>query len=144
MKTAKTGDTVQVHYKGTFTNGIQFDSSEGREPLEFQLGAGMVIQGFDDAVTGMGIGEKKQVLLPAAEAYGEADPNLLFTFPRTDLPQDMEIQLGDLLNMHSDGNGQEVQVVVTELTDETITVDANHEMSGKDLVFDLELVAISA
>ena len=144
MKTAKTGDTVQVHYKGTFTNGIQFDSSEGREPLEFQLGAGMVIQGFDDAVTGMGIGEKKQVLLPAAEAYGEADPNLLFTFPRTDLPQDMEIQLGDLLNMHADGNGQEVQVVVTELTDETITVDANHEMAGKDLIFDLELMAISA
>ena len=144
MTTAKKGDTVQVHYKGTFTDGVQFDSSEGREPLEFQLGAGMVIQGFDDAVTGMGIGEKKQVLLPAAEAYGEADPGLVFTFPRADLPQDMEIQLGDLLNMHSDGNGQEVQVVVTELTDETITVDANHEMSGKDLVFDLELVAISA
>ena len=144
MTVAKAGDNVQVHYKGTLTDGTQFDSSEGREPLAFQLGGGMVIKGFDDGVTGMRIGEKKQVLIPAAEAYGESNPDMIFTFNRADMPQDMQVQVGDLLNMHADGNAQEVQVVVTELTDEFITVDANHELAGQDLVFDLELVRIDA
>ncbi len=141
--TAKTGDTVQVHYTGTLTDGTLFDSSEGREPLQFKLGVGMVIKGFDDGVTGMNIGEKKQIHIPVEEAYGPKHDDLIFTFNRSEIPDDVPLELGMQLSMHEDGNPQPVSVTVVALSETSVSVDANHPLAGQDLVFDLELVAIS-
>ena len=142
MKQAKSGDNVLVHYKGTLPDGQLFDSSEGREPLSFQLGSGMVIKGFDDGVTGMQIGDKKTVQIPNAEAYGPANEEMIVKFPRTEIPADIPLQVGGTLNMHQDGNGQVIQVVIKEVTDEYVLLDANHPLAGQDLIFELELVDI--
>jgi peptidylprolyl isomerase len=142
MAQAKSGDNISVHYTGRLTDGTLFDSSEGREPLAFEIGSGMVIKGFDEGVTGMSIGEKKTINIPAAEAYGEIDPNYLAVFPKTEIPSDIPYEVGMQLNMHQDGSGQVMPVVVVEVTDTTITLDANHPLAGKDLIFDLELVSI--
>ena len=140
--TAKTGDTVQVHYTGTLTDGTLFDSSTGREPLQFKLGVGMVIKGFDDGVTGMNIGDKKQVLIPVDDAYGPKQEDLIFTFSRSDIPEDMPLEVGSQLNMHEDGNPQPVSVTVVALSETNISVDANHPLAGQDLIFDLELIDV--
>jgi FKBP-type peptidyl-prolyl cis-trans isomerase 2 len=142
MAQAKSGDNISVHYTGRLTDGTLFDSSEGREPLAFEIGSGMVIKGFDEGVTGMSIGQKKTINIPAAEAYGEIDPNYLAVFPKTEIPSDIPYEVGMQLNMHQDGSGQVMPVVVVEVTDTTITLDANHPLAGKDLIFDLELVSI--
>ena len=140
--TAKTGDTVQVHYTGTLTDGTLFDSSTGREPLQFKLGVGMVIKGFDDGVTGMNIGDKKQVLIPVDDAYGPKQEDLIFTFSRSDIPEDMPLEVGSQLNMHEDGNPQPVAVTIVALSETNISVDANHPLAGRDLIFDLELIDV--
>jgi FKBP-type peptidyl-prolyl cis-trans isomerase 2 len=114
----------------------------GRTPLEFQLGSGMVIKGFDDGVTGMAIGEKKTVVIPAAEAYGEHSPENTVTLERAQIPPHIELELGASLSMHQDG-GHVVEVVITDLTDSHVTLDANHPLAGRDLTFELELVSIS-
>lgn len=138
----KTGDTIKVHYKGTLNDGTLFDSSEGREPLEFEVGSGMVIKGFDDGVLGMKIGDKKSVNIPAADAYGEANPEMIFDFDRKEIPADIPLEVGGILNMH---NGQQtVPVKILEVTETSIKLDANHPLSGQALNFDLELVAIEA
>jgi len=141
MQQVKSGDKVKVHYHGKLTNGETFDSSEGRSPLEFEVGGGMVIKGFDDGVTGMSIGEKKTVNIPFNEAYGPRNPEMIIEFPKDRFPQDMEIEVGLPLAM-SGGNGEQFQVVVTEIKEDSVMLDANHPLAGQDLVFDIELVEI--
>ncbi len=139
---AKSGDKVAVHYTGKHTTGEIFDSSVGRTPLEFQLGSGMVIKGFDDGITGMQIGEKKTIHIPAAEAYGEHSAENTVTIERAQIPANIPLELGTQLNMHQDG-GHVVEVTVIDLTDTHVTLDANHPLAGKDLIFELELVSIN-
>ncbi|MBC7893224.1 MAG: peptidylprolyl isomerase [Sphingobacteriaceae bacterium] len=143
MAQAKSGDTVQVHYTGRLEDGSVFDSSDGRDPLEFQLGSGMVIPGFDQGLTGMTVGEKKTIHIPADEAYGPVNEEMILQIERAQIPPDLPLELGMQLNMHQDGNGQVVPVKVVEVTDESVTLDANHELAGKTLIFDLELVGVN-
>jgi peptidylprolyl isomerase len=143
MQQAKNGDLVKVHYTGKLTTGEQFDSSAGREPLEFTVGAGQMIQGFDAAIPGMIVGDKKTINIPAAEAYGERNPEAIFDFPKTNIPPDMlpQLQAGMQLQL-TNQQGQPVPVVITEIKEEVIVLDANHMLAGKELVFDIELVEI--
>jgi peptidylprolyl isomerase len=143
MQQVKSGDTVKVHYHGKLTDGSTFDSSEGREPLEFEVGSGMVIAGFDNGVTGMSVGEKKTIEIPVDEAYGAKQEELLMEFPKSNFPADMVPEVGMQLNM-SNGSDQNFPVVIREVKDEVVVLDANHPLSGEDLVFDLELVEIVA
>lgn len=142
MQQVKKGDTVKVHYHGKLEDGTTFDSSEGREPLEFEVGSGMVIAGFDDGVTGMQVGEKKTIHIPADEAYGPVQEEMIMEFPRDRFPADMTPEVGMQLNM-SNGQGQNFPVVIVDVKDTVVILDANHPLAGKDLVFDLELVAIA-
>lgn len=139
---ATAGDTVKVHYTGTLSDGSVFDSSADREPLEFTLGTGAVIPGFDNAVTGMEIGDRKTFTIPAAEAYGAHDPRMVQDVPRSELPADLTLFIGMRLTA-SDNMGREIPLVVTELTDTTVTLDANHPLAGEDLTFAIELVAVN-
>lgn len=141
MQQVKKGDKVKVHYHGKLTTGETFDSSEGRDPLEFEVGSGMVIKGFDDGVTGMAVGDKKTINIPVDEAYGPTNPEMIVEMPKDRFPQDMEVEVGMPLAM-SDQNGQQFQVVVTEIKEDSIVLDANHPLAGKELIFDLELVNI--
>src|SRR5215210_6090262 len=141
MAQAKTGDKVKVHYHGKLTNGETFDSSEGRAPLEFEVGSGMVIKGFDDGVTGMAVGEKKTISIPVEEAYGPKNAEMLVEMPKDKFPDDMEIEIGMPLMM-SNEEGQNFQVTVAEIKEASVILDANHPLAGQDLVFDLELVEI--
>jgi len=138
---AKAGDTVKVHYTGTLADGKQFDSSVGKEPLEFTLGSSQVIAGFDKGVTGMKAGEKKTVTIPAAEAYGLYRDDLVFTIERSQLPTNITPAVGMRLQMLQQ-DGSNAVVTIKELTNATVTLDANHELAGKDLTFELELVEI--
>jgi FKBP-type peptidyl-prolyl cis-trans isomerase 2 len=141
MAQVKSGDKVKVHYHGKLTNGETFDSSEGREPLEFEVGSGMVIKGFDDGVTGMNVGDKKTINIPYDEAYGPRNPEMMIEMPKDRFPKDMELEVGMPLLM-SDGQGQQYQVIITDIKEDAVMLDANHPLAGKDLVFDLELVEI--
>src|SRR5215471_8102099 len=138
---AKKGDKVKVHYHGRLTDGSTFDSSEGRQPLEFEVGSGMVIKGFDEGVTGMSVGDKKTISIPHHDAYGPRQEEMVIEFPITNFPPDIQPEVGMTLHMHTE-HGQELPVVITAISDETITLDANHPLAGKELVFDLELVDI--
>jgi len=138
---AKNGDTVQVNYTGKLADGTVFDSSVGREPLEFKLGAGQMIPGFEKAVLGMKVGEKKTVTIPAEEAYGPYRPELTAEIPRTQLASGVTPQVGQQLQSKRN-DGSIVAVVVTKVTDTTISVDGNHPLAGKDLTFEIELVKI--
>lgn len=138
----KNGDTIKIHYKGTLNDGSVFDSSEGRDPLQFEAGSGMVIKGFDEGVMGMKVGDKKSINIPAKEAYGEANPEMIFDFDRSQIPADVPVEVGGMLNMH---NGQqEIPVKILEVSEKSIKMDANHPLAGKDLNFDLELVDVQA
>lgn len=141
MRQVKKGDKVKVHYHGKLTSGETFDSSEGRDPLEFEVGSGAVIKGFDDGVTGMEVGEKKTINIPVEEAYGTSNPEMIIEMPKDRFPKDMELEVGMPLAM-SNQDGQQFQVVVKEIKDDAVILDANHPLAGKDLVFDLELVGI--
>lgn len=141
MAQVKSGDKIKVHYHGKLTDGQTFDSSEGREPLEFEVGSGMVIPGFDEGVTGMSVGEKKTVTIPYDKAYGARNPQMLVEVTKENFPPEMEIEIGMPLLM-SDQNGQQFQVTVVEIKETAVVLDANHPLAGKDLVFDLELVEI--
>ena len=142
MQQVKKGDTVKVHYHGKLTNGTTFDSSAGREPLEFEVGSGMVIPGFDDGVTGMVIGDKKTIHIPADQAYGQKEEHMIMEFPRDRFPADMVPEVGMQLNM-SNGSGQNFPVVITEVREAVVVLDANHPLACEDLIFDLELVSIN-
>ncbi|HUQ30786.1 MAG TPA: peptidylprolyl isomerase [Pyrinomonadaceae bacterium] len=136
---AQKGDTVQVHYTGKLTDGKVFDSSEGGEPLEFEVGSGQVIQGFDNGVQGMSVGDKKQIEIEVGDAYGERVEQLVQTISREGLTLDTEPQAGMTLVMQlPDGN--EIPVAVTEITEDSITLDANHPLAGQKLIFDVERV----
>lgn len=141
MDKVKSGDKVKVHYHGKLTSGETFDTSAGREPLSFEVGSGSVIKGFDEGVTGMSVGEKKTISIPSEEAYGAHNPEMVIKMPKDRFPKDLEVEAGMPLMM-SDQNGQQFQVVVVEITDEYVALDANHPLAGKDLVFDLELMEI--
>ncbi|MEZ0483741.1 FKBP-type peptidyl-prolyl cis-trans isomerase [Fibrella aquatica] len=143
MAQAQAGDTVQVHYTGTLTDGTLFDSSQGRSPLEFTLGSGQVIKGFDDGITGMAVGDHKTINIPHEEAYGPANETMVFTLNRSDIPDEIPLEVGMTLNMHEDGNPQPVPVIVRALSDDSVTLDANHPLAGQDLTFELELVSIN-
>jgi FKBP-type peptidyl-prolyl cis-trans isomerase 2 len=143
MQQAKSGDTVKVHYSGRLTDGTTFDSSAGREPLQFEVGSGMVIAGFDNGVVGMAVGEKKTIQIPVDEAYGPKNPDMVIEFPVSEFPDDLQLEIGQRLNM-TNGAGQIIPVVITEIGQETVMLDANHPLAGEDLVFDIELVEIGA
>lgn len=138
---AKNGDTVQVHYTGKLADGTVFDSSVGKEPLEFTLGTGFVIPGFDKAVLGMKIGEKKTVTIPASEAYGPRYEEAIIEVSRDGLPGEWVPKVGDQLPMES-SDGRRATGTIIEVSDTTVTVDLNDRLAGKDLTFDIELVKI--
>ena len=142
MQQVKKGDAIKVHYHGKLVDGTTFDSSEGREPLEFEVGSGMVIPGFDEGVTGMAIGEKKTVHIPADEAYGPKQEDMIMEFPKERFPADMVPEVGMQLNMNN-GQGQSFPVVIVEVQEAVVILDANHPLAGQDLIFDLELVEIN-
>lgn len=137
----KSGDKVAIHYKGTLNDGTVFDSSEGREPLEFEAGSGMVIKGFDDGVQGMQVGEKKSIHIVVDEAYGPVVEEMIFNFDRSEIPADIPLAVGETLNMH-DGQ-RAVPVVIREVTETHVRLDANHPLAGQELNFELELVSIN-
>lgn len=143
MSHAKSGDTVKIHYTGKLDDGTEFDSSAGRDPLEFVLGSGQVIPGFDNAVDGMKVGENKEVRLDAEDAYGERNDQLIQQVPKSALPDDLEPKVGMGLQSQSP-DGQVMQLTVTEVADDSVTVDANHPLAGKALSFAIELVEIDA
>ncbi len=141
MQQVKSGDTVKVHYHGRLIDGTTFDSSEGREPLEFEVGSGMVIKGFDDGVTGMAVGDKKTINIPVDNAYGPKNPEMVIEFPRNQFPEGMVPEVGMRLNLNN-AEGQVFPVVIEEVKDDIVVLDANHPLAGEELVFDLELVEI--
>jgi len=142
MSQAKKGDSVKIHYTGTLEDGTVFDSSAGRDPLGFILGGGQVIVGFEEAVLGMAIGDKKKVTIPSHKAYGEKNEELVIEVPRNQVPPDLEPEIDQKLQMGGP-NGELVVVTVVAVNDEVVILDANPPLAGKDLTFDLELVAIS-
>jgi peptidylprolyl isomerase len=142
MSEVKNGDAVKVHYTGKLKNGEQFDSSIGREPLEFTVGAGQMIPGFDAALPGMKIGDKKTINIEPKDGYGESDENAIIEFPKENIPADMKLEPGMSLTL-SNQEGQPFPVVVKEVKDDIIILDANHFLAGKELVFDIELMEIA-
>jgi peptidylprolyl isomerase len=138
-ETIKAGDTISVNYTGRFEDGQVFDSSEGREPLKFTVGAGQLIKGFDDAVTGLKLGDKTTVTIAPADGYGEHREDLIVDIPKANVPENMNVEIGKRFNLR-DQSGRPVPAVVIEITDEAVRLDANHAMAGKTLVFDIEVV----
>ncbi len=141
MAAARSGDTVRIHYTGTLGDGTQFDSSAGRDPLEFALGGGEVIPGFDSAVTGMSVGEQKTVTIQPDDAYGQRHEQLVQQVPRDTLPDSVDPTVGMQLQTRSP-DGQIMNLVIVGMDDESITLDANHPLSGQALTFAIELVEI--
>ncbi len=142
MSEASTGNTVKIHYTGRFEDGTVFDTSADRDPLEFTLGSGQVIPGMDSAVEGMKVGDSQTVSIPPEAAYGSHDERLVQSVPKNLLPEDMTPEVGMQLQSQTP-EGQVMQLVVTEVVDETITVDANHPLAGRVLEFDIELVEVA-
>ena len=141
MGQAKSGDKVQIHYTGKLDDGTTFDTSSGRDPLEFEVGSGQVIAGFDKAVEGMTEGDNKTVKIDPEDAYGERHEQLVQEVPKSALPEEIDPAVGMALQSRSP-DGQVTQLTVTEVKDESITVDANHPLAGQALNFDIELVKI--
>lgn len=141
MAGVKDGDKVKVHYKGTLDDGSIFDSSEGREPLEFEIGAGNMIPGFENGVRGMEKGGKKTIKIPSLEAYGPIYPDGISEVPKSEFPKDIKPQVGQKLQM-ADAEGHVLVVTIINVTEDKVTIDGNHPLAGKDLTFELELVSI--
>lgn len=142
MQKVESSMYVSVHYIGTLANGEQFDSSEGRPPLEFKTGAGQMIKGFEAAVMGMSLNEKKVFTLSPEDAYGERDENHTREFPRAEVPPEITPEVGQLLALTSP-EGQQIPASVTAVDDEKMTVDLNHPLAGQSLTFEVEVVGIS-
>ena len=142
MTQVKSGDTVRIHYTGTLPDGAKFDSSEGRDPLEFTVGSGQIIPGLDAAMPGMAVGEKKTVEVPSDEAYGPVDPNARQAVPRGEIPDDIPLDIGTQLQVQTP-QGQVMPVTVAEVSEEQVVLDANHPLAGRDLTFAIELVEIA-
>jgi FKBP-type peptidyl-prolyl cis-trans isomerase 2 len=141
MTALKSGDTVAIHYTGTLLDGSTFDSSEGREPLEFEVGSGMIIPGLDRAMPGMEVGDKKIVKIACEDAYGPLNPEMRQAVPREGIPADIPLEVGTQLQMQTP-DGQAMPVMVVEVDEATVLLDANHPLAGKDLQFDIEVVSI--
>jgi peptidylprolyl isomerase len=140
---AKKGDTVAVHYAGTLPDGTLFDSSRGQQPLEFTIGAGMVVPGFEQAVVGMTEGETKKEVVASEEAYGPRRDELVVPVGRQEIPTDVDLEIGKRLKVRT-AAGQTLTVRIAEVTEENVTLDANHPLAGRDLTFEIELVEIKA
>ena len=143
MTEVKSGDKVAIHYTGTLLDGTTFDSSEGREPLEFEVGSGQIIPGLDVALPGMVVGDKKTVKIACADAYGPLNPEMRQSIPREGIPAEIELKVGVQLQMQTP-QGQVVPVKVAEVTETEVTLDANHPLAGQDLNFAIEIVGIDA
>jgi FKBP-type peptidyl-prolyl cis-trans isomerase 2 len=141
MKQAQQNDTVKVHYKGLLENGEVFDSSEGRDPLQFTLGKGQVIPGFEQGIEGMVVEQEKTLKIPAADAYGEINDQLIQEVPIAALSDEITPEVG-LKLVSKTPEGMEIPIVVTEVKDESITIDANHPLAGKELIFEVKLLEI--
>ncbi len=141
MAKAKNGDTVKVHYTGKLDDGTEFDTSAGREPLEFTLGSRQVIEGFEKGVIGMEVNETKTFTIPSEEAYGPYHKELALEVPVDQFPPTIKPEVGQQLQL-TQPNGQPINVTVTEVTESMVTLDANHPLAGKDLTFDIQLVEI--
>ena len=143
MSKVESGNNVSVHYKGTLSNGDQFDSSYDRgQPLQFTVGAGQMISGFNDAVVGMEIGETKSVTLEPSQAYGEINPDAIQTVGKDKFPENFEFRLNEQVQ-GTVGEGQGFVATITEVSEDTVTLDLNHQLAGKSLNFDIELVSIN-
>ena len=143
MVQAKNGDTVRINYTGTLQDGKVFDSSDGRDPLEFVVGSGQIIPGLDVAIPGMAVGDKKTVRVPSDQAYGPVNEDASQAVPRSEFPDNIPMDPGTQLQMQTP-QGQVVQVTITAVTDEEVTLDANHPLAGKDLTFAIEIMGIDA
>ncbi len=141
MTQAQNGSQVKIHYTGRLDNGQVFDSSQDRDPLEFTMGQGQLIPGFEAAVQGMQAGEKKTVVIPAEEAYGPRQEELLFSVDRAQLPENIQPEVGQQLQVNQEG--QTAVVTISELTESTITLDANHPLAGENLTFELEVMEVA-
>ena len=142
MTQVKSGDTVAIHYTGTLEDGTTFDSSKGREPLEFEVGSGQIIPGLDSALPGMAVGDTKAVKVASADAYGPHNPEMQQSVPREGIPDEIPLQPGAQLQMQTP-DGRAVPVTVVSFDDATVTLDANHPLAGKDLQFDIEVLKIA-
>lgn len=142
MTEAKNGDTVRLHYKGTLDDGSVFDSSEGRDPLEFTVGAGQVIVGLDREIPGMKVGEEKTIRIEAEDAYGPQNPAAKQAVPRAHIPDNVPLEVGLQLQAQTE-NGQMMSVTVVEFSDEEVILDANHPLAGKALTFEIEITGIN-
>lgn len=138
---AESGDTVRVHYTGTLDDGTVFDSSRDGDPLEFVLGEGQVIEGFEEALLGMTEGESREVELPPEKAYGERSDDLVISVDRSELPEDLDPEVGQTLAVET-GDEEEMAAWVAEVGEDAITVDLNHPLAGRKLNFEVELVAL--
>lgn len=143
MAQAKLGDTVTVHYTGKLTDGTVFDSSTGGEPLEFTIGEGQLIPGFEEAVVGMNAGESKTTHIPVEEAYGSYRPEMVIEVERDQMPPEMQPEVGQQLQIQQP-TGEVIPVVVTDVSESVVKLDANHPLAGEELVFDIQLVEIAA
>jgi FKBP-type peptidyl-prolyl cis-trans isomerase 2 len=141
MAEAKNGDTVRIHYTGKLDDGTVFDSSDGRDPLEFTLGEGQVIPGFEEAVLGMNANDSKTMTIPSDNAYGPHREEMVVSVDRDQFPPDITPEVGQQLQMQRP-DGQKMVVAVAEVSESTVTLDANHPLAGKDLTFDINLVEI--
>lgn len=141
MAQAKQGDTVKVHFTGKLSDGTVFDTSEGKDPIQFTLGSGQVIEGFDESITGMNVGDSKTINIPQEKAYGERRDELMLEVDRKHLPDNIDPGKGERLEME-DPNGRKIRVTVTDKTDQKLRLDANPPLAGQDLIFDIELVEI--
>ncbi|MGE4519184.1 MAG: peptidylprolyl isomerase [Desulfobacteraceae bacterium] len=142
MTTAESGKTVKVHYTGKLESGEVFDSSKGREPLEFTMGAGQMIPGFEKGVDGMNVGETKEITVSPQEGYGERREDLVAEYDKSMFPDDLELQEGMQLQSKTD-TGQIIPLVVKKIEGDKVTLDANHFLAGQNLIFEVELVAVS-
>lgn len=141
MTEVKSGDTVAIHYTGTLIDGSTFDSSDGRDPLEFTVGSGQIIPGLDVALPGMAVGDKKTVKIACQDAYGPVNPEMQQAVPREGIPADIPLEVGTQLQMQTP-DGQALPVMVVAVDEATVTLDANHPLAGKDLTFDIELMKV--
>ncbi len=141
MKKVDNSDNISLHYKGTLANGEMFDSSEGRDPLKFEVGAGQVILGFDKAVVGMSPEESKVFTIPVDQAYGMVKEELVYEVSKESIPADLKPEKGQRLVSNLE-DGRQIPVTITDVTDETITLDANHPLAGQELTFDIKIISI--